>query len=29
MKHFKGNPKSLKKMGQLSNSLPFAKDMMR
>ena len=29
MKHFKGSPKSLKKMGQLSNSLPFAKDMMR
>ena len=29
IKHFKGSPKSLKKMGQLSNSLPFAKDMMR
>lgn len=29
MKHFKGNEKSLKKMGMLSNSLPFGKGMMR
>ncbi len=29
MKHFKGNEKSLKKMGMLSNSLPFGKGMIR
>ena len=29
MKHFKGNEKSLKRMGMLSNRLPFGKGMIR